>query len=252
MHDYFNISEFLKDLILPPVCVICGSLSPLPLCSLCAGAISFFGNHVCLQCGKPFKSDMPGNDGFDKNISSSKICDLCKNEDYHFYKARSFSLYEGKLAELIRKYKYKKYYYLNDILAGFLERAYKLYYSWEKLDYVDTVPNYNTYRGFDELRGLPNHMQILAKRFSEKIRIPFADNILKIRKTQQQQMLDRNHRIINQADAFKVKDCLKVHGKNFLILDDVWTTGSTLNEISITLKKAGAGRICLLTLARGA
>jgi predicted amidophosphoribosyltransferase len=74
--------------------------------------------------------------------------------------------------------------------------------------------------------------------------------MLKVRKTDRQQVLDRSQRKVNLKGAFKTGNCLKVQGKDFLIIDDVWTTGSTLNELSLTLKRSGAHKIYLLTIAR--
>jgi len=256
MQANFNISGFLKDIILPPVCVLCGRLSRSPLCDMCNNRISFLGSNVCTRCGKPFGDMQPvtGKNfcAFDKNITSVNICNLCEIEEYHFYAARSFSLYKDSMAELISLFKYKKYYYLKEILAGFLKQAYQAYYKNEKIDYIDTVPDYNvTDKSTGDYHEL-NHMQVLAQSFSQKIKIQFADNILKIKKTQRQQLLGREQRITNLEGAFKVRDCLKAAGKNILLIDDVFTTGSTLNEISVTLKNAGTERIYLLTLARGA
>jgi ComF family protein len=256
MQANFNISGFLKDIILPPVCVLCGRLSQSPLCGSCNCRISFLGSNVCSRCGKPL-DDLPPVTGkkfcaFDKKLTSVNICNLCKIEEYHFYAARSFSLYKGTIAELISLFKYRKYYYLDATLAGFLKHAYEVYYKNEKIDYIDTVPDYNmTAKSAASCHEL-NHMQVLAHSFAQKTKLQFADNILKIRKTQRQQLLGRDQRITNLEGVFKVRDCLKAAGKNILLVDDVFTTGSTLNEISVTLKNAGAKRIYLLTLARGA
>jgi len=95
-------------------------------------------------------------------------------------------------------------------------------------------------------------MQILAEDLSKITRIPFLNNIIKIRDTLKQQKLDYYRRKINLTDAFKVRNCLFSYDKNILLIDDVWTTGSTLNEISSILKKSKANKIYLLTLARGA
>ena len=256
MQANFNISGFLKDIILPPVCVLCGRLSQSPLCDICNNRIIFLGRNVCSRCGKPLDDISPVTGRtfyvFDKNITSVNICNLCKIEEYHFYAARSFSLYKETMAELISLFKYRKYYYLKEMLAGFLKQAYQAYYKNEKIDYLDTVPDYNaTDISISNCQEL-NHMQVLVQSFAQKTKIQFADNILKIKKTQRQQLLDREQRIANLEGAFKVRDCLKAAGKNILLVDDVFTTGSTLNQISVTLKNAGACRIYLLTLARGA
>ena len=94
-------------------------------------------------------------------------------------------------------------------------------------------------------------MQVIAARLSNVLNIPFINNIIKIKKTSRQQKLNLFQRKSNLKEAFKVRDNLLVYGKNILLIDDVWTTGATLNEISSVLKKSGANKIYLLTIARG-
>jgi len=261
---FLNLFELVKDILLPPLCVVCGKINPDYLCSECDLKIKIFGGAVCDRCGKPLNMDESGefNHGF-------KFCSLCNNENYYFYKARSYCIYEGAAAKIIHKYKYKGYEYISKILAQFLEKAYKNYYSNEEIDFIDTVPDYsgtyhslryfsvNRYQSDTSISGsmirnnaAGNHMQTLALLFSKFTGIPFSNNIIKIKETPKQQKLDRNSRKVNLYEAFKVKNCFLVYGKNFLIIDDVWTTGSTLNEISSILKKSGANKIFLLTLAR--
>ncbi len=137
---------------------------------------------------------------------------------------------------MIKKYKYKKIYDLKTIIADFLGNTYIKYYKYERIDYIDTVPG--------------EHMKILCQALSKLIGIPFIDNILKIRKTLKQRGLDFFQRKSNIEGAFKVRDCLGISGKGVLLVDDVWTTGSTLSEISRILKNSGALKVYLLTLAR--
>lgn len=241
MLNNLNITEFLKDTIIPPICSVCGKICAEFLCQDCNSRIKFLDETVCQYCGRLITS---------KNNLGIKICTLCKNENYSFYRLRSFSLYKEPIVNLIQKFKYKKYYFLSKLLAGFLKKAYEKHFSSEKIDYIDTVPNYTVDGQCSKY--YKSHMQILAEDLSKIIRIPFLDNIIKIRDTSKQQKLDYYLRKINLADAFKVRDCLLSYDKNLLLIDDVWTTGSTLNEISSILKKAKANKIYLLTLARGA
>ena len=241
MLNNLNITEFLKDTIIPPICSVCGKICAEFLCQDCNSRIKFLDETVCRYCGKLF---------IDKNNLGIKICTLCKNENYSFYRLRSFSLYKEPIVNLIQKFKYKKYYFLSKLLAGFLKKAYEKHFNSEKIDYIDTVPNYAADRQCSKY--CKSHMQILAEDLSKIIRIPFLDNIIKIRDTSKQQKLDYYLRKINLNDAFKVRNCLLSYGKNVLLIDDVWTTGSTLNEISSILKKSKANKIYLLTLARGA
>ncbi len=235
-----NLIEFFKDIIFPPICSVCGKLEPAFLCDECRSKIIVIDKNTCYHCGRPF---------IDKKNFDIKICALCKNDNYFFYKSRSFSFYKEPVVKIIQKYKYKKYYFLGRILADFLKQAYYKYFKSERIDYIDTVPEYTDLR----IEGLysKNHMQAVAEELSKLINIPFINNMVKIKRTLRQQKLDYYQRNTNIKGAFKVKNCLLVSGKNLLLIDDVWTTGSTLNELSHVLKKAYAGKIYLLTIARG-
>ncbi len=96
------------------------------------------------------------------------------------------------------------------------------------------------------------HTKKLAERFSKIVKIPYKGNIIKIRNTRRQSGLDLDARRTNILDAFKLGNCLVYKDKNILILDDVWTTGSTLKEICRVVRRGGARKVFLLTLARGA
>ena len=286
MPGFLNIKEALKDIIIPPVCAVCGKLSESHICKSCFFKIRFSGDKICSRCGslccnisiqpagievKPFlfnsiRENNPGHvlpcrqtaerktpdNKFDKIIPEVKICSLCKTEDFYFYRARSFAAYSDELSGIIQKYKYKKYYYLDNILISCLLYAYYSYYNGEKIDFIETVPAYQEDRQYwqDHNTGY-SHLKLIAQKLAAYLKIPFSDNIIKIKKTEKQSMLGRPQRKVNLAGAFKVKNCIMTYGKNFLVIDDVWTTGATLNEISFTLKNAGAGKIFLLTVARG-
>jgi competence protein ComFC len=165
---------------------------------------------------------------------------------------RSFGLYRDILKKLIVKFKYGKIYTLAPVLNSFLKKTYLENYSNEKIDCIDTVPDFTAFKNgsADPAGQTDNHMQVLAKIFSKETGIPFAGNIIKIKKTAKQQNLGMYERKVNLEGAFKAADNLMAVKKNILLIDDVWTTGNTLNEISKALKKCGAQKIYLLTIAR--
>ncbi len=241
MSESLNIKEFIKDTILPPLCSVCGKVDGSYLCPECDSGIDFIGFNICVNCGKPmFTSESLYN--AQKATPDNVTCSLCKSEQFSFYRSRSFTEYRYNISHIIHKYKYRKLDYLAEIICRFLRDAYKAYYKDEKIDYLDTVPVFGS--------NVYDHMKVLAVKLSMMLNIPFADNLLKTRRTDRQQELDKTSRKINLRDAFKVKNCLKIKDKNIMLIDDVWTTGSTLNEISMILKKSNAGKIYLLTLAR--
>lgn len=222
--NYINI---FKDIVIPPLCAVCGKISTELVCRQCESKIKEIGNKICSYCGRPLSETCPAD----------KRCSFCRNEDFKFYRHRSFTIYRGKIKKIIRKYKYNRIYDLKEIIAGFLKQTYIKNYKYEKIDYIETVPGKN--------------MEMLVRTLSRLIKIPFAGNILRVKKIIKQQGLDIMQRKNNIKGAFKVKNCLLYPGENLLLVDDVWTTGSTLTEIAGVLKGAGADRIYLLTLARG-
>ena len=140
------------------------------------------------------------------------------------------------MKKIIRKFKYKKVYELKDILTRFLSDLYCKYFSEKDINYIDTVPG--------------EHTDLLAGCFSKKHGIPFLANIVRTRNTERQGGLGLAERKVNVLDCFKLRNCLSYIKKTVLVIDDVWTTGSTLKEICRVIKSGGAKEIYLLTLAR--
>ncbi|MCK5566293.1 MAG: ComF family protein [Actinomycetia bacterium] len=224
-----SIFDFLKDMVHPAMCAACGKNCPEFLCSDCLSEIIPIDiNKCCPYCGKPLPLSGAGE----------VICSSCREPGLNFTRHRSFTLYSGNMKRVIKKFKYSRIYGLDNVLSGFLYKTYRKYFNSEQVDYVETVPG--------------EHTKKLAERFSKIVKIPFKNNIIKIRDTRRQSGLDLGARRINILDAFKLKDCLVYKDKNVLILDDVWTTGSTLKEACRIVHQGGARKVFLLTLARGA
>jgi competence protein ComFC len=182
---------------------------------------------ICARCGHP----VPGS------VHNVESCSLCREQGYTFYRHRSFSLYRGNLKKVIRKFKYDRIYSLGDLLAGFLFQTFLRYYSEYSIDHIYIVPG--------------RHIKLLAEILSKLTGLPFVDNIVKIRPVLKQQGLNYHQRRDNIREAFKIRDCIATVRRNILLIDDVWTTGSTLKEICRVLSAGKAGKIFILTLARG-
>jgi predicted amidophosphoribosyltransferase len=228
-----SITDFLKDLAIPPTCAVCGKISPDYLCRECRLEIlSLKMVHSCRYCGRLLtgQNDDAGH--------KENICSFCRTGDYNFMVHRSFALYGGNMKKIIKKFKYKKIYNLKDMLIGFLSDIYEEYFRGESIDYIDTVPG--------------KHTEILAEGLAVRHGIPFKKNIVKIRKTHRQGGLGLEEREINILDCFKLRNCLACRDKNILVIDDVWTSGSTLKEVCRTIESGSPKKIFLMTLARGA
>src|SRR5665647_846707 len=247
--------QAINNIFFPEICSSCGEINESFLCEKCRRSIAEIKNISCPFCGAPFVSD---NETSSLNYERAVLfptradCPVCRDSAYSFYRLRSFGLYKGILKKLIIKFKYAKIYTLAPILNSFLKKAYLENYSNEKIDYIDTVPDFTDFKAglTSTVCQADNHMQILVKIFAKETGIPYAGNIIKIKKTLKQQNLGMYERKVNLEGVFKAADTLRAAKKNILLIDDVWTTGNTLNEISKALKKCGAKKIYLLTIAR--
>ncbi|MDD3776866.1 MAG: double zinc ribbon domain-containing protein [Actinomycetota bacterium] len=217
-----NLGEALKDLILPPACCVCGRVSTAPLCQDCGQKIEIIGEDICPRCGCPH---------------TPEVCSFCSQQSLYYYRSRSFAYYGDTIRAVIFRYKQQGISLLSGLLASWLELSYNQHYRGEDIEIMDGVPG--------------SHIQMICSHLESRLKIPYANNLLKIRKGQEQKQLDSSTRKFNPVGDYKVRDCLKYYGRNLLLIDDVFTTGSTLNHVCWLAKKAGAAKIYLLTVARG-
>jgi len=233
-----RILESVRGCVYPRVCYICGkeasSETGYLLCEDCLGSIRLNDGPVCRKCGHPLRVYSNG-------------CEFCKDSDYLFDSAFSAGIYEGTLREAIHLFKYESRLELEsvffDIMIDFAEKCIDM----SLFDWIACVPLHK----IKERERSFNQAGILARHFSEIYNIPFfGTNLLKIRKDLAQIELSREARRKSVRDSFKVKRPDLTKGRRFLLIDDVFTTGSTLNECTRTLLKSGASGVSVFTLAK--
>lgn len=154
------------------------------------------------------------------------------------------------IREMVHRLKYRNVKGYGIILGRFLAHASSYYALQPKKDAVIVPvplhPKRMRARGF-------NQTEIIAKTYSELSKIPIADSESLIRKKNtppQTTVADRSKRIENMRDVFFVKNATDIFGKNVILIDDVATTGSTINEAAKALKRGGAREVWVFTVAR--
>lgn len=212
---------------------------------LCCGRENFNDDYICEECRKTLpviEGSFCGHCGR-KTVASEAYCTTCKNTLVSLDKGRSLYEYKPPVSTLIRKLKYNGRKYVADFFAKELSSVYLR--NFTDADFITFVPSTAKSR---KARGY-NQSELLARNLAEIVGTEVKEVCVKIKETPRQAKLTRAQRLTNLTDAFKVTDRRSVIGKTILIIDDVTTTGSTVEAIASKLKRAGAERVCLLTVA---
>jgi ComF family protein len=191
----------------------------------------------CSKCGLPFVS-REGDD---------HTCSECLSEKRYFGIARASGVYEGTLMEALHRFKYTKKTALSKPLSFLAAQTFSRFWDGHGIGLVVPVPL--QIRRLRE-RGF-NQAVLLAKgvgRLGDMPVDPFV--LVRTRWTEPQTSLSRKERKKNLKGAFAVRKPENVRGKKVLLVDDVYTTGSTVNECSRVLLRAGAHSVDVLTVAR--
>lgn len=216
-------------------CILCGEeLSQNTLYSICDDCMSslpFNDGHVCLRCDRPLNN--MGN-----------YCTNCKNGKLYFKRNKSLFLYKSPINTVIRKLKYDNKKYLSDTFSNMIAgEVSKMEHHFDVVVPVPLFPKRQKKRGY-------NQSELLCEALKTKLNMNVDTTLLlKIRNTRTQANLTRIERMENLDSAFMVSNKKAVKGKTILIVDDVFTTGTTINECAKTLVEAGAKAVYSVTLA---
>ena len=192
----------------------------------------------CRQCGYPY----PGLEVHD----ASFLCDHCADKKWHFKWARSGYRTEGQVRDAIIGFKYRDQYYQEARLVRWLTETFDDHARLSEWDALVPVPLYHRRR---RERGF-NQACEMARGLAAKRKIPVLDCLYRYRETISQTKLERAARWENMSGAFQMKRGFDVRGRNLLVIDDVFTTGATVNACAQVLAKAGASELAVLTVAR--
>lgn len=245
-----EVGEYLNgllDLIFPPQCLACGSaleigylqdeIYGLPVCPKCKEGIFPLKEPFCTLCSTPFRS----------KVAVSHICGRCTLKRPHFDLLISPFVYEAKIEEIISGFKYgtmgREGKLLGRVLGNFLLQRCALEGD-EILIPVPLHPKRERERGF-------NQTLLMAKGVAHVTGIPIrADLLIRRVYTKSQTGLSLREREQNVKGVFELRRPEEIKGRKILLLDDVATTGSTLNECAKVLKRNGARVVICGVLAR--
>lgn len=238
-----NAVRAVSGIVWPDRCVSCGSVltfgDPRGVCRDCLGKITPWPrNSICSRCGYPLDA---------ANVAGVELaCRDCREGSFLFDRARAVTAYEGMLQRLVQQYKFGRQARLYAALGRLMLEVYRHEFAGEGVDLVTFVPLHPRRlreRGFDQAELLARFVARKAGRRCRRL-------LRKVRPAPPQSELAASLRPANIRHAYAVTRRRACAGKSILLVDDIFTTGATLDECCRVLTRAGAARIFVLTLAR--
>jgi len=222
------------NILVPRICFICDEkITEGYLCSKCLNQIEFIYPPLC-----PFCSNRLTN-------KKEKICAKCAKNRFPYEKLICITKYKNPVVDLIHSFKYKNYDFLVELFASLMiKHLTKIGFEPGGYDIITAVPLYKTKlrdRGY-------NQAGLLAQYLANYFKICFKDDIIyATRESSSQAKLDKISRLENLKGAFTAREGLE--NKKVILVDDIFTTGSTVKECAYALKEKGA-KITVMTLSK--
>jgi ComF family protein len=227
------------SLFYPPHCAVCGTDTSkgVYLCPKCLAEAKRIEAPYCQKCSQPYEG----------NITGEFTCGDCQSRGFHFDCAISGYVARGVVRDLIHRFKYKRERYLRQALA-----------EWAAVCLDDKRL---TGRPFDAFVPVPlhptkqrerefNQAEVIGRILAQRARAPLVNALIRTRYTTTQTRFQRRDRMENLHGAFRVRQPDAVLNRHLILVDDVFTTGSTVEECARVLCQAGAASVRVLTVAR--
>jgi ComF family protein len=238
-------AESLFAVLFPSDCRICRQplikISTLPVCQPCREKIVALDGVLCRICGEKLFSRYA-------QVEAGPLCGICRRAAPHFRQAVAYGAYEGALRDLLHLFKYNGIRSAGPLLGHLLEKA----LAGVGLPEHAVVVPVPLWKGKRRSRGF-NQAEVIARAFlslkpSHRIQLN-TSSLVKTRETASQTGLTRHQRRANVRGAFAAR-AENIRGCSILLVDDVMTTGTTVNECARVLRRAGAKEVFVATVAR--
>ncbi len=221
--------------IYPQTCYFCGKINKTPICDTCKEKIVYINEPRCKKCGKPIR------------YLEKEFCEDCQKRKFSYEQGRSIWLHKGPVAWSVYQFKYHNRRIFGEFYAKELWRLYGDKMKEWGVECIIPVPLHPKRR---RQRGY-NQAEIIAGFLGDYAGLPVCRNaVRRVRYTERQKKLDNRERRKNLKDAFQVSEKWKPV-KKVLLIDDIYTTGNTIDEISQKLRGHGVEKIWFLTISIG-
>ena len=230
------------NLVFPPVCQLCGEERATAqegyVGGECWAEVRFITAPFCQRCGIPYEGD----------ITRPFECSNCADLDFAFSHARSAVRANGPVLDVIHRFKYNGALWFGPFLVDLLLRQAVPCLKDEKWNLVVPVPLHRMKEREREF----NQAEYLARELARALNLASDKNLVeRVKFTETQTKLTRGQRAENVEAAFATRPGKKLDGERIILVDDVLTTGATTSACARALRRAGAGEVCVWTVARG-
>lgn len=234
--------EHLRSLLFPPRCPFCDKvmfssvfLPPELVCAQCSGEAERVGEPVCKKCGKPLDDER------------QEYCYDCTHHRHEYVQGKALWVYRGVAKASVYRFKYQG---RQEYAQFYARELVQTYGGWIKNCGIDALIPIPLFRRRQRQRGF-NQAERIAREVGRQMGIPIYGKLLvRVRDTKAQKELNDEERKNNLKKAFKTSSN-KVQLNHILLIDDIYTTGSTMNEAAAELKRSGAEEVYCLSLCIG-
>ena len=240
MNTYKRIIDLVIGILYPKRCVACDKVllkieKDVGFCRECQPKIKLVGDVTCIKCGTPL-----GN-------SQREYCETCSKINHYYNQNKSIYVYTGDMKNAMYRFKYSNRRCYGKVFA---DHAVKLYGSWIKKNGIEAIIPVPMYKNKERRRGY-NQAEVFGKALSKATGVPLKNKIIRRDyDTEVMKQLNSLKRKKNLLNAFSLQKNI-VQFRKVLIVDDIYTTGTTMDEVTKVLKEGGTQEIFCMSICIG-
>lgn len=234
--------ENILHLLFPARCPFCDKVRFSSLffeaelvCPPCKKQPEYVKEPVCKRCGKPLEDER------------REYCQDCNRRPRHFIQGKALWLYKDEVKHSVYRFKYQN---RREYARYYGDEIVRVYGEWIRSCKIEGIVPVPLHKSRKRQRGY-NQAELLAREISGKMKIPmYAKLLIRSKNTGVQKTLNQEERKNNLKKAFKTPQN-KVQLRYILLVDDIYTTGSTMNEAALELKRAGVEYVYCISICIG-